>query len=190
LRVGGENSWTSQLCQLARKSDSFNTINSESLSSLLFEQNLAFKLIGPYGHEADYSQYESVLFVAGGIGITGVMSSYKARGKSDKFVWIFKRGNFQNYATFFEEIPVEERDSFLFFETSDALLVDEEEDEEEWPYSAVQRGRPSLVAVLDFLGGKRKNVCVSCCGPETLSNELCYLASQRGLDFQGHSFML
>ncbi len=192
LKVGGSNSWSSRLLKLARAaSDSFSANSAVGVSDtgsdleLLFEQSLAFKVDGPYGDDVDLSDYTSVVFVAGGIGLTSLMPIYKEYARSDKtirFIYLFRRNSFDAHQSFFES--VERQDDFVFVQTRE----DEAENvvADRWPHNAVVRGaRPRVSQLVKAVAG---NVCVVCCGPQCLAEDANLVAHKNGWDFVNLSF--
>lgn len=194
LRTGDlQQSWSSQLHRVAVQSA--DVISSSVSAELMFEQNVQFRVDGPYGRyltREQYDQFDRVLLVGGGIGLgplIAVFESGDVPADRLKLVWIFKTpSHVRWYSRFFRDIrDPDQRDRIRLYATRQRVederlpLVMEENDMHgenmnAWPYNGIiSNGRPPLQDVVNFgVANEPRGKCLCImCGPESLSEDMC-----------------
>eukprot|EP01038_Epipyxis_sp_PR26KG_P005894 gene5894-8133_t len=68
IKSMGESQWTGQLYSLAKRIESDKSITTNSID---------INIEGPYGKPVNYNNYEHIILIAGGIGITPIGAIYK-----------------------------------------------------------------------------------------------------------------
>ncbi|QUC22835.1 uncharacterized protein UV8b_07076 [Ustilaginoidea virens] len=142
-------------------------------------------LEGPYGAEANFGQYASVLFIAGGSGITAVLPYVRGlvdrrMGPRARLVWAvpqeaFAREVLANDAQWAESSPhAEGRFALEVYITGSGgpLPADSTHAEGYGPDARFRYARPSIDAVVRaFVEGSGPTAAVVVCGPDGMADE-------------------
>lgn len=214
IKSMGKGTWTGQLYELAKKVAKGDKKNDDVFDISLSEVRVHTE--GPYGVPMEHTEYDRVVLVAGGIGITPCMStfrSYYARFMAERTQQLdndeFWFG--PGYETKIKNVTLlwSVRDKKLpavFGQTLDAVARDNaggafsyklfcsSPEEVESPYEFTN-GRMSVDRELEAMGVKAeidagKRVLVFVCGPPGLSNAASSAALNVGACFHTETFEL
>jgi ferredoxin-NADP reductase len=178
---GGKPTFTKRLQELARSVQDLSCVH--------------VNVDGPYGLPIDYSRFRSVLFVAGGIGITPIHSHLRdmwraaqtrQEGIPDqvRLVWVTRDPSmFESFAATLDLLHQLPRDRF-----SVELYCSSKK-----PASGpllVRSGRPDLAQHISALQLDGMRGLVFVCGPASLSAVCVKLASEHGVAFHSETFEL
>lgn len=159
---------------------------------------LQINIDGPYGVPLEYTRYEKIIFVAGGIGITNIHSSFKTLYVLAKagllpvtrvhLIWVAKN---PSYFDMFQETFRTVGQDNLHTRFKCSFYATEEGVSNLQP-SAVpfQVGKPNLLRDLVGLSAYGMHALINVSGPALLRETCHRLAIKCGVDFQEASFEL
>ena len=163
---------------------------------------------GPYGVPLEYQRYEKIIFVAGGIGITNIHSSFKTLYVLAKagllpvtrvhLIWAAKDPSyFEMFQDTFRTVgrdSLHTRFKFSFYVTKDDALVRGKASAAPAQSTAAavpyELGRPNLLRELVGLSAYGMHALVAASGPPELRETCHRLAIKCGVDFQDECFQL
>jgi predicted ferric reductase len=190
IKSMGSNTWTSELVHLAHSYDTESRLN-----------ELIINVDGPYGLPIDFSHYQSITFIGGGIGITPLISSYSylySLAKTTQFpsslehvklIWIVKDPRlFSSFQDIFATVSSDSCSGKFSF---DLYCTTKDSESAAGPgVPGFKPGRPNLHAGLAALGRYGMNALVFACGPEQLLSDCGNITMQFGIDFHAETFEL
>lgn len=182
IKSQGEGSFTDKLVQLATCSGSLNS--------------LQINIDGPYGVPLDYTRYEKIIFVAGGMGITNIHSSFKTLYVLAKagllpvtrvhLIWVAKNASyfdmFQDTFRTVAQDSLHTRFKFSFYVTQQGA------NNLQPATVPFQVGRPNLMRELVGLSAYGMHALINVSGPALLRETCHRLAIKCGVDFQEEAF--
>jgi len=184
----GKNSWVHKLKVLDMK----KTLHSRLKDSVVLLQ-------GPYGHiNIDYKseKYKYLILVAGGIGITPILSilhdinnniSLYKHIKHVFVIWVTSHGSLVNGLNFLL-VPLNKRlFSLNIYSTCKNIALEEKND-----YFPIKNGRPKVGELITdiFMENQIINteIGVSCCGPPSLSKDVIITCAKNNIDICNENF--
>mmetsp|Transcript_20346 Transcript_20346/g.40351 ORF Transcript_20346/g.40351 Transcript_20346/m.40351 type:complete len:969 (-) Transcript_20346:201-3107(-) len=162
---------------------------------------------GPYGRPLEYRRYEKIIFVAGGIGITNIHSSFKTLYLLAKagllpvtrvhLIWVAKDpAYFDMFADTFFNVSndsLHTRFKFSFYITQEHSLMGNELYGTQTPTTSkvpFKLGRPNLLRELVGLSAYGMHALINASGPVDLRDTCHRLAIKCGVDYQDETFQL
>ena len=174
----GEGTWTGNLRQLKRKDTIEDLFNKEVY------------LQGPYGNiNLDYSKYKNIITIAGGIGITSILSIlsyineliYLKKTKNIQnilFIWIIQHTSMLDY---FNKYIIQ-----LEHEVTDIkIFVTKQEKESTFPIY-INFEKPNMKNILKEYSEQKslnsKDIAIISCGPERLIKDIKTVSNELNMD--------
>lgn len=200
----GDDQFSGKLCGLGESAESKLTAASASVQNDAAKKNRFWKdleifIDGPYGIPFDYSGYDRVVLVAGGIGITpchSILSGMLVQSMSSPesfpavdLVWMVRNPEmFDLFKNTWEACKNNDKFTLHFYHTR-ASEQDVSNQEVVRAGIRYQPNRPTMENALRVLAEDNdKNQLVFCCGPKRLAQDCEIAATQYGAHFYAESF--
>ena len=184
----GKGSWTNKIRLLDE---------SRSLKSKLKDSPVLLQ--GPYGHiNIDYknNKYKYLILVAGGIGITPILSIlYDINHNHRKFkhlkhiylIWVVPHSSLVDGLSFFLKYLNKEIFTISIYSTYKKIEEGCQDN-----YFNIQNSRPKMSNIINSIYDENKMISselgVSCCGPHSMSNDVIISCSKLNIDICNENF--